>query len=259
MGLPRDVFKCACMFLKPCPYHAIRSRRLVIAGRFGLSSKDFTPAQGIEVFKNLEAAKPRKRFTVGIIDDVTNLSLPMPKPLDTLPKGTTQAMFWGMGSDGTVGANKEAVKIIANNTDMYAQAYFFYDAHKSGGVTISHLRFGPNKIGSSYLIEQVRRGLLIAVVQLCLCRGVPDCQRSLCAPQPFSYPKFITRSIELNPLPPFTAPQADYVGVHLQSYMQKYDVLSKVKPGGVLVLNTTFTDVASLEKYLPAPVSKGFP
>lgn len=125
-------------------------------GRYGLASKEFTPAMAIAVFDNMKAAKPRSRFTVGIMDDVTHTSLPYGPEPNTQPAGTFQCMFWGMGSDGTVGANKEAVKIIADNTPMYSQAYFSYDAHKSGGVTVSHLRFGPQPITSSYLVDKVR-------------------------------------------------------------------------------------------------------
>jgi pyruvate-ferredoxin/flavodoxin oxidoreductase len=106
---------CSCHLLPPC------SRRLVTSGRYGLASKDFTPSMAVAVFADLAAAKPRKRFTVGIVDDVTHLSIPYGPELNTLPKGTFQCMFWGMGSDGTVGANKEAVKIIADNTPLFAQ------------------------------------------------------------------------------------------------------------------------------------------
>ncbi|KAG1661267.1 hypothetical protein FOA52_003725 [Chlamydomonas sp. UWO 241] len=129
-------------------------RTVVIGGRYGMGSKEFTPAMVVAAFDNLNAPKPKRRFTVGIVDDVTNSHLPVGPTVHTLPVGTQQCMFWGMGSDGTVGANKEAIKIIADATDLYAQAYFAYDAHKSGGVTVSHLRFGPQPIGASYCIEQ---------------------------------------------------------------------------------------------------------
>ena len=99
-------------------------KRFVVGGRYGLGSKDFTPGMAIAVFDNMRAASPKKRFTVGITDDLTNLSLPVPFEPDCVPKGTRQALFWGMGSDGTVGANKEAIKMIADNTPMNAQAYF---------------------------------------------------------------------------------------------------------------------------------------
>lgn len=106
------------------------------------------------MFNNLSLAKPLNHFTVGITDDVTKLSLPLPStPIHTVPAGTHECCFWGMGSDGTVGANKSAIKIIGKNTDLYAQGYFSYDAHKSGGVTVSHLRFGPTPITSTYLIQ----------------------------------------------------------------------------------------------------------
>ena len=122
----------------------------IFSGRYGLGSKDTTPAQIVAVFENNE----KKRFTVGIVDDVTHLSLPLGKPLVTTPEGTTNCKFWGLGADGTVGANKNSIKIIGDNTDMYAQAYFDYDSKKSGGVTMSHLRFGHKKIKSTYLIKQ---------------------------------------------------------------------------------------------------------
>ena len=122
----------------------------VFSGRYGLGSKDTTPAQIIAVYNNSE----KKKFTIGIIDDVTNLSLEVgPSPV-TAPEGITSCKFWGLGADGTVGANKNSIKIIGDHTDMYAQAYFDYDSKKSGGVTISHLRFGHSKIKSTYLINK---------------------------------------------------------------------------------------------------------
>ena len=122
----------------------------VFTGRYGLGSKDTTPAQIVAVFGNTE----KQKFTVGIVDDVTNLSLELGAPLVTTPEGTTNCKFWGLGADGTVGANKNSIKIIGDNTDMYAQAYFDYDSKKSGGVTMSHLRFGHTPIKSTYLIRQ---------------------------------------------------------------------------------------------------------
>ncbi|MDD4699865.1 MAG: pyruvate:ferredoxin (flavodoxin) oxidoreductase [Oscillospiraceae bacterium] len=126
----------------------------VYGGRYGLGSKDTTPAQIIAVVRNMEKAHPKKTFTIGIEDDVTNLSLKIKENPDTTPKGTTSCKFWGLGADGTVGANKNSIKIIGDNTDMYAQGYFDYDSKKSGGITISHLRFGKKKITSSYLINK---------------------------------------------------------------------------------------------------------
>ena len=122
----------------------------VFTGRYGLGSKDTTPAQIVAIYGNTE----KKKFTVGIEDDVTNLSLKLGAELVTTPEGTTNCKFWGLGADGTVGANKNSIKIIGDNTDMYAQAYFDYDSKKSGGVTMSHLRFGHKKIKSTYLIRQ---------------------------------------------------------------------------------------------------------
>ena len=122
----------------------------VFTGRYGLCSKDTTPAQIVAVYENTE----KQRFTIGIVDDVTNLSLPVGAPLVTTPEGTINCKFWGLGADGTVGANKNSIKIIGDNTDMYAQAYFDYDSKKSGGVTMSHLRFGKKPIKSTYLIHK---------------------------------------------------------------------------------------------------------
>ena len=122
----------------------------VFSGRYGLGSKDTTPAQIVAVYNNTE----KEKFTVGIVDDVTNLSLETGEAIVTTPEGTTNCKFWGLGADGTVGANKNSIKIIGDNTDMYAQAYFDYDSKKSGGVTMSHLRFGKKPIKSTYLIHK---------------------------------------------------------------------------------------------------------
>ncbi len=170
----------------------------VFTGRYGLGSKDTTPAQIIAVFKNTE----KKRFTIGINDDVTNLSLEIEENPDTAPAGTTACKFWGLGSDGTVGANKNSIKIIGDHTDLYAQAYFSYDSKKSGGVTISHLRFGKTPIKSTYLINK-----------------------------------------------------ADFVACHNQSYIDKYDMVSDIKPGGTFLLNTIW-DMDGLEKNLPGQVKR---
>ena len=122
----------------------------IFTGRYGLGSKDTTPAQIVAVYENTE----KEKFTIGIVDDVTNLSLETGAPLVTTPEGTTNCKFWGLAADGTVGANKNSIKIIGDNTDMYAQAYFDYDSKKSGGVTMSHLRFGKKPIKSTYLIHK---------------------------------------------------------------------------------------------------------
>ena len=126
----------------------------VYGGRYGLGSKDTLPAHIISVYNNMNAEKPKTEFTLSINDDVTNLSLDVTESPDTTPKGTTSCKFWGLGSDGTVGANKDSIKIIGDNTDMYAQGYFFYDSKKSGGITVSHLRFGSSPITSTYLINK---------------------------------------------------------------------------------------------------------
>ena len=170
----------------------------IYSGRYGLGSKDTTPNQIIAVFKN----ETKKRFTLGIVDDVTNLSLDDSFSPDTAPAGTISCKFWGLGSDGTVGANKNSIKIIGDHTDMYAQAYFAYDSKKSGGVTVSHLRFGKTPIKSTYLINK-----------------------------------------------------ADFVACHNQSYIDKYDMVSDIKPGGTFLLNTIW-DAEGLEKHLPGQVKR---
>ncbi|NDV45751.1 pyruvate:ferredoxin (flavodoxin) oxidoreductase [Paludibacter sp. 221] len=125
---------------------------LVIGGRYGLSSKDFTPAQVLAIYENLGMNEPKNHFTVGIVDDVTFTSLPLKEEIPMGAAGTFEAKFYGLGADGTVGANKNSIKIIGDNTDKYCQAYFFYDSKKSGGFTCSHLRFGDNPIRSTYLV-----------------------------------------------------------------------------------------------------------
>lgn len=126
----------------------------VYGGRYGLGSKDTIPGQIVAVYDNLDQAQPKNQFTIGINDDVTFTSLATVEGITTEPEGTIRCKFWGLGSDGTVGANKNAIKIIGDKTDLYAQGYFAYDSKKSGGVTISHLRFGKSKIQSTYLINE---------------------------------------------------------------------------------------------------------
>ncbi len=126
----------------------------IVGGRYGLGSKEVYPSHILSVFENLKKDEPKDGFTIGIVDDVTNTSLEESEAINTTPAGTTACKFWGLGSDGTVGANKSAIKIIGDHTDMYAQGYFAYDSKKSGGITISHLRFGKSPIQSPYLINQ---------------------------------------------------------------------------------------------------------
>ncbi|OPJ57708.1 pyruvate:ferredoxin (flavodoxin) oxidoreductase [Clostridium oryzae] len=133
-------------------FYEEENKPLIVGGRYGLGSKDTRPSQIISVFNNLKTASPKNNFTIGIVDDVTNTSLPEADVIDTTPEGTISCKFWGLGSDGTVGANKTAVKIIGDNTDLFAQAYFSYDSKKSGGTTVSHLRFGKKPIKSPYLV-----------------------------------------------------------------------------------------------------------
>jgi pyruvate-ferredoxin/flavodoxin oxidoreductase len=125
---------------------------VIVGGRYGLGSKDTTPSQVLATFKNLSAKEPKTGFTIGIVDDVTFKSLPEDEIIDTAPEGTIACKFWGLGSDGTVGANKQAIKIIGDHTKLYAQAYFQYDSKKSGGITVSHVRFGKKEIKSPYYV-----------------------------------------------------------------------------------------------------------
>ena len=125
----------------------------VLGGRYGLGSKEFNPTMVKAVFDNMAAGQPQNHFTVGIVDDVSGTSLPLGEKIDASPEGLVSCMFYGLGSDGTVGANKNSIKIIGDHTDMYAQAYFSYDSKKSGGITVSHLRFGKSPIKSTYLID----------------------------------------------------------------------------------------------------------
>ena len=174
---------------------------LIIGGRYGLGSKELTPSEVLAVFENLTAAEPKNNFTVGIVDDVTNTSLAVTTSLDTTPASTKSCKFWGLGSDGTVGANKSAIKIIGDHTDMYAQGYFSYDSKKSGGITVSHLRFGHEPIRAPYLITF-----------------------------------------------------ADFVAVHNQSYVDKYDVTAGLKKGGTFLLNCNWS-MEELETHLPGNIN----
>ena len=169
-----------------------RNKPLIIGGRYGLSSKDTTPAQMLAVYENLSAAEPRNQFTVGITDYVTFRSLPVGEEISLAKPGTFEALFFGLGADGTVGANKNSIKIIGGTTDKYCQAYFAYDSKKSGGYTSSHLRFGDLPITSPYLV---------------------------------------------------TTP--DFVACHVPSYVDKYDVLKGLKPGGSFLLNSVHDAAAT--------------
>ena len=135
-------------------FYGLENAPVIVGGRFGLGSKDTVPADIVAVYENLNKEDAKNGFTLSIVDDVTNTSLAPVGDIDTTPEGTKACKFWGLGSDGTVGANKSAIKIIGDHTDMYAQGYFAYDSKKSGGVTISHLRFGKQPIKSPYLINK---------------------------------------------------------------------------------------------------------
>ncbi len=142
------------LYLDVCEmFYGKKDAPVIVGGRYGLSSKDTTPAHMLAVFENMKLNEPKNQFTVGIVDDVTFRSLPLLPEIDLSTKGTFAAKFYGLGSDGTVGANKNSIKIIGDNTDKYAQAYFSYDSKKSGGITVSHLRFGDTPIRSPYLVN----------------------------------------------------------------------------------------------------------
>ena len=134
-------------------FYEVPNAPMIIGGRYGLSSKDTTPSMVLSIYENLISAKPKNHFTVGIVDDVTHHSLPLLPEISVTPKGTFEAKFYGLGADGTVGANKNSIKIIGDTTEKYCQAYFAYDSKKSGGITVSHLRFGDNIIRAPYLVN----------------------------------------------------------------------------------------------------------
>jgi pyruvate-ferredoxin/flavodoxin oxidoreductase len=181
----------------------LRSLPKVFCGRYGLSSKEFTPAMIKAVFDNLAAARPKNHFTVGINDDVTHTSLAYDPEFSTECDKVKRAMFYGLGSDGTVGANKNSIKIIGENTDNYAQGYFVYDSKKAGAVTISHLRFGPSPIHSIYLVSK-----------------------------------------------------ANFVACHQPVFLERYDMLKELVPGGKFLLNTEYSKEEIWDK-LPRQMQKG--
>ena len=183
-------------------FYASDRKPMIIGGRYGLGSKDLLPGDIVAVFDNLASAEPKNNFTISITDDVTNSSLPCVAGVDVTPVGTKGCKFWGLGSDGTVGANKSAIKIIGDYTDMYAQGYFSYDSKKSGGVTVSHLRFGHTPIMAPYLIDA-----------------------------------------------------ADFVAVHNQSYVHKYDVTAGLKKGGTFLLNCNWKP-EELDAQLPGQLKR---
>ncbi|HMK23641.1 MAG TPA: pyruvate:ferredoxin (flavodoxin) oxidoreductase, partial [Terriglobales bacterium] len=168
-------------------FGSVQISPVVIGGRYGLSSKEFTPTMVKAVFDNLKAAKPKEHFTVGIHDDLNHTSLDYDPEFSTEPDSVVRAMFYGLGADGTVGANKNSIKIIGENTDNYAQGYFVYDSKKSGAMTVSHLRFGPKPIHSTYLVSK-----------------------------------------------------ANFVACHQWIFLERYDMLSALVPGGTFLLNSPF-------------------
>ena len=174
----------------------------VVGGRYGLSSKEFTPAMVKAVFDNLAAEKPKTHFTVGIHDDVFHSSLPLDHNFSTEPDDVIRALFYGLGADGTVGANKNSIKIIGEGTENFAQGYFVYDSKKSGSMTVSHLRFGPKPIRSTYLISR-----------------------------------------------------ANFVACHLPMFLEKFDMVKPLVPGGTFLLNTPYSKDEIWSK-LPTPVQE---
>jgi pyruvate-ferredoxin/flavodoxin oxidoreductase len=168
-------------------YGKLKAAPAVIGGRYGLSSKEFTPAMVKAVYDNLSQAKPKEHFTIGIQDDLNHTSLDYDSDFSTEPDSVVRAMFYGLGADGTVGANKNSIKIIGENTDNYAQGYFVYDSKKSGAMTVSHLRFGPKPIRSTYLVSK-----------------------------------------------------ANFIACHQWIFLERYDMLSALVPGGTFLLNSPF-------------------
>lgn len=174
----------------------------ILSGRYGLSSKNTTPEQIIAVYDNMSSKNKKPRFTVGIKDDVTNLSLEIGEKVNTIPEGTFSCKFWGIGSDGTISAAKNTIKIIGNNTEKYVQGFFQYDSKKSGGLTISHLRFGDAPIKSTYYVDK-----------------------------------------------------ADFVACHTKEYINKYDMIKDLKPGGSFLLNCDWNE-KEIDKFLPGKIKK---
>ena len=174
----------------------------VVGGRYGLGSKDTTPGGILAAFRNGQSEDPVRSFTINITDDVTHRSLPILEEPDVADQDTIACKFWGLGGDGTVGANKNSIKIIGDNTNMQVQAYFQYDSKKSGGITISHLRFGKNEIKASYYVSK-----------------------------------------------------ADFVACHLASYIEKFDIVQDIKPGGTFLLNCSW-NLQELEEHLPAAAKR---
>jgi pyruvate-ferredoxin/flavodoxin oxidoreductase len=175
---------------------------IVVGGRYGLSSKEFTPAMVKAVYDNLKLERPKNHFTIGIDDDVTHTSLEYDSEFSIEPEGVVRAMFYGLGADGTVGANKNSIKIIGENTSNYAQGYFVYDSKKSGAMTVSHLRFGPNPIRSSYLVSK-----------------------------------------------------ANFIACHQWIFLERYDMLDALVPGGVFLLNSPFSR-EEIWEHLPSQVQE---
>ncbi len=190
------------LYLDVCAALRGRADLTVVGGRYGLSSKDTTPSQIGAVFANLKKAEPLDSFSVGIIDDVTHRSLPEEEIINIEEPGMVSCKFWGLGGDGTVGANKNTVDIISTHTEKFGQAYFEYDAKKSFGITKSHLRFADKPIRASYYVKS-----------------------------------------------------ADFIACHNSTYIDKYDIVSEVKPGGTFLLNCPW-DAADLEKHLPAKAKR---
>merc|ERR1719450_1375395 len=179
--------------------------KTVVGGNYGLGSKEFAPRHVKAVFDNLKEKVPKRHFTVGINDDVTHTSLPVGPAINTIPNEMTQALFFGLGSDGTVGANKAASSIIGERTEFYSQGHFNYSSQKAGASTVSHLRFGPQPIRSQYEIEETG---------------------------------------------------ADYVACHHTSFLPKFEMLEKARPGGVFVVNCPWATVEDLDLNFPAKLRR---
>ena len=198
-ALGEPLYLDVCAVLQECKRQDI----VVLGGRYGLGGKEFTPTMCRAVFRNMTEKTPKNHFTVGIIDDVTHNALTLRENEPVSMAGLTECVFYGLGSDGTVGANKNSIKLLGNVDGLFAQAYFYYDSRKSGGVTVSHLRFGNRPINAPYLIES-----------------------------------------------------PDFVACHDKSYLVRYDMLSRVKKGGVFLLNCPWKTLGEFEENLPANVKQ---
>ncbi len=223
----------------------------VIGGRYGLGSKDEPPAAAFAVYEELAKDEPKREFTIGIVDDVTNLSLPMdPNAPGTAAPGTIECKFWGLGGDGTVGANKNSIKIIGDHTDKYVQAYFQYDSKKTGGVTVSHLRFGDSPIRSPYYVTKAIKIIGDHTDKYVQAYFQYDSKKT--GGVTVSHLRFGDSPIRS----PYYVTKADFVACHNPSYIIKgFKMVRDVKPGGTFLVNCQWSDEEFAE-HLPAEAKR---